>query len=71
MGENNQEEFEKLEANINNIENLVVGTREQTQKQIDTQKIELITDINNVKDTLENSLKKNLTSFVRKYRRPY
>lgn len=63
MGENNQEEFEKLEANINNIENLVVGTREQTQKQIDTQKIELITDINNVKDTLENSLKKNLTSF--------
>lgn len=41
----------------------MVGTREQTQKQIDTQKIELITDINNVKDTLENSLKKNLTSF--------
>lgn len=63
MGENNQEKFEKLEANINNIENLVVGTREQTQKQIDTQKIEVITDINNVKDSLENSSKKNLASF--------
>lgn len=63
MGENNQEEFEKLEANINNIENLVVGTREQTEKQIDSQKIELMADIRNVKDSLENSSKKNIASF--------
>lgn len=63
MGENNQEEFEKVEANINNIENLVVGTREQTEKQIDSQKIELMADIRNVKDSLENSSKKNIASF--------
>lgn len=63
MGENNQEEFEKLEANINNIENLVVGTRQQTEKQIDSQKIELMADIRNVKDSLENSSKKNIASF--------